>query len=297
MDKNPLISVVIPVYNCPEKLENALNSLGKQAFKDFEVIICDSSRPGLKNITDDYARLLTIKYIWEEGRGGPAHARNSAIKIAVGQYIAFLDADDWWYPNKLETITRYLSGADVVYHDLDIYLPGGKKISKKIKGRNLKHPVFIDLMRNANALITSGVAIRKDMIEKAGGFIEGEILEDFELWLKISRITENFFYIPQSLGAYLLDTGTRSSASEKMARMLKNVYEKYLVFLAQKDKEQAKTVMCYLLGRINQKIGSPGEAMRLFRISAHSHNLKYKMRSICWIFLLTLCPQFSKNIK
>lgn len=288
MDKELLISVVIPTYNCPEKLQKALDSVKNQTFKDFEVIVCDSSVIRVREIADNYSHGFTVKYLWEESHGGPAHARNSAINIAEGEYIAFLDSDDWWYPNKLEVIVRYLAKADVVYHDLDIYIPGGKKISKKIKGRNLKSPVFVDLMRNANALITSGVIIKKDIIEKAGGFVEGDILEDFDLWLKIARITEKFVYVPQGLGAYLLSPGTRSSASEKMAKMLKNVYDKYLVFLTQEDREQAKMVMCYLLGRLKQKMGYLEEALKLFRASVKSNNLKYKLRSACWIVFLTL---------
>ncbi len=286
--KEYFFSIIIPSFNCADKLEKALNSVAKQSYKNFEVIVCDSSSDRTKEVIDNFSDKFRLKYIWEEGRGGPAHARNSGLRASQGEYIAFLDADDWWFPSKLEIVTKHLSDADILYHDLDIYTGRGKRIFKKVKGRHLKKPVFIDLMKNENCLITSSVIVKKNVIDKAGGFSEENIMEDFDLWLKVARITEKFFYIPKSLGGYLISKGNRSEASEKMAKMVEAVYLKYFGFLTNEDKEQVRMIMSYILGRIRQKMRLYNEALMLFKISVKAKNKKFKIRSFFWIIFLSI---------
>src|SRR3989338_5381586 len=166
MFKNPFFSVVIPTYNCADRLEKALDSVDRQTCRDFEVVICDSSSDHTKQIIYTYSGKLDIKYIWEASRGGPAGPRNSCIRIAKGDYIAFLDADDWWYPGKLASVKKFLEkyNPDILYHQLDIYNIQGKRGVCKIKARKLKSPVFIDLLKNTNPLFTSGVVAKKNII-------------------------------------------------------------------------------------------------------------------------------------
>jgi glycosyltransferase involved in cell wall biosynthesis len=294
-DRNYLFSVVISSYNCADKLKKALVSLSKQTCQNFEVIICDSSCDHTKQVVNSFEDSFKLKYIWEKSRGGPAHARNSGIKASQGEYIAFLDADDWWFPAKLETISRYLSQADILYHNLDIYTSRGKKILKKIKGRHLKSPVFIDLMKNENALITSSVVVKRSTLEEAGGFTEGELLEDFDLWLRISKITERFFYISKSLGGYFIGNGSRSGASQKMLNMLRAVYEKHLQYLEGDNRKQAEYTRDYLLARIKLRMGFYQDAIALFRQSAYSKNVKFKLRSWFWLLILNNFLFFNKN--
>jgi len=299
MANNPVFSIVIPTYNRADKLKRALISIDKQSFKNFEVIVCDDgSTDHTKRIINDFCNKFDIKYIWQEHWGGPARPRNNGINNARGEYIAFLDADDWWYPNKLKIAKEHLNGTDILYHDLDIYTKSGKMLFKKFKGRNLKKPVFVDLMRNENALINSSVVVRKDIVERAGGLIEDKTLvslEDFDLWLKISRVTEKFTYIPKSLGAYWLGKENISSASEEKIERLNRLYDRYLPFLIVKDKEQAKMLMSYLMARTKQKIGLLDEALQLFRFSAKSKNMRIKIRSICWVVLLSIFNNFSER--
>lgn len=281
-------SIIIPSYNQADKLKKALDSVSAQTYRNFEVIVCDSSTDHTKQIVDGFAKEFTLKYIWEEGRGGPAHARNTGLNVSKGEYIAFLDSDDWWYPDKLETVSRYTGKADIIFHDLDIFTSKGKRLFKKVRGRYLKSPVFIDLMKNENALITSSVVAKKDIIRKAGGFSEGDILEDFDLWLKISRITEKFFYIPKTLGGYLITECCRSEASEKMIKMIEAVYRKHLDFLTREDKEQAYTAINYILGRVRQKMGLLEAALESFKVSVKAKSKKFKLRSLFWIIFLSV---------
>lgn len=299
MDKVPLFSIIIPTYNSADKLKRALDSVNKQSFRDFEVIVCDDgSTDHTKQVVDSFRDKFNLRYLWEENWGGPARPRNNGLKVAQGHYIVFLDSDDWWYPNKLEVLRKHLyNGADIIYHDLDIFTPAGKKIFKKIKGRHLKNPVFVDLMKNGNALINSSVTVKKSIIDLVGGLTEGFLtcVEDFDLWLKISRVTENFFYIPKSLGAYWIGGCKVSTPSQKIIERMEFVYYKYLDFLKEDEKRESEMVMHYFLGRIRQQMGNFEEALKLFKISIKSKNLKFKSRSACWIILLSLSRMLPKE--
>jgi len=296
MTKKPFFSIIIPTYNCAEKLGRTLESIFRQSFKDFEVIVCDDgSTDHVKGVVDSFANSLNIQYVWNEHWGGPALPRNNGLNIAKGKYIAFLDSDDWWYPNKLEVVSNYLEGADFLYHDLDIVTKKGKKRFKKIKGRYLKNPVFVDLMINCNPIFPSSVIIRKNIINMAGGFSLKDTLEDFDLWLKVSRLTEKFFYLPKVLGAYLLREEGRNSPSEKMINRLRTTYYTHLGYLNNKNRKESELILSYLLARSKQKIGLLKEALELFKKSAQCKNLRFKIKSLIWIVFIHLKLVCQKN--
>src|SRR6266545_511842 len=103
--KPPFFSVVIPTYNRAEKLRRALESLLHQSYGDFEVLVCDDgSTDGTREVVSAYAGELQISYLWEENWGGPARPRNRGIAAAQGKWVCFLDADDWWHPDKLAKV-------------------------------------------------------------------------------------------------------------------------------------------------------------------------------------------------
>ncbi len=300
MTKKPLFSIIIPTYNCAEKLRYALYSVERQSFKDFEVIVCDDgSSDHTKQVTGAFSDKFDIKYLWQEHWGGPARPRNNGIKVASGDYIAFLDSDDWWYPNKLEIVKNHLNNTDVLYHDLDIYTPGGKRLFKKVKSRHLKKPIFVDLMMNGNALTTSGVVARKGVVKQVGAITEGFLtcVEDFDLWLKIARVTDKFSYIPKSLGAYWMGKGSVSEPSDKVVMRTSFVYEKYLTFLKGDDRKRSEAFLKYLLGRIKQKAGMPADSLKFFKQSASSKDTGIKIKSIVWILFLGIFHKFIKITK
>ncbi|NEP72062.1 MAG: glycosyltransferase family 2 protein [Okeania sp. SIO2G4] len=104
---NPLISVIVPAYNAEEYLEEALQSISKQNYEPLEIIVIDD---GSTDKTASIAKGFSdkINYIYQEN-SGPAAARNTGIKIAQGEYIAFLDSDDIWGDNHLEILLNYLT--------------------------------------------------------------------------------------------------------------------------------------------------------------------------------------------
>ena len=105
MTSNATISVVIPCFNSAETIERALRSVEHQTLKAHEVLIVDdASTDNTVLLIEQYScsSVLNIRVIKQPANGGPSVARNAAWDVATGEYIAFLDADDQWHPQKLE---------------------------------------------------------------------------------------------------------------------------------------------------------------------------------------------------
>ncbi|MCK5083642.1 MAG: glycosyltransferase family 2 protein, partial [Candidatus Omnitrophica bacterium] len=106
---NSCVSVIMPVYNTKTYLGTALDSVLKQSWVDFEIIIVDDgSKDGSRALIQQYAEKYPekIRYFFQEN-GGAAHARNTGLKNAKGGYVAFLDSDDLWMSNKLQIQINY----------------------------------------------------------------------------------------------------------------------------------------------------------------------------------------------
>ena len=221
---NPLVSIIIPTYNRAEDLKRALQSVFDQTFTDWEVVVVDNNSIDntdslIESFNDPKIRVFKIR-----NEGVIAASRNLGLKHALGEYIAFLDSDDWWHPQKLEVSLKYLErGADVVYHNLFLVRKSNQKIFwKKSTARNLKSPIFVDLIVNNNALPNSSVVVRKQIMREIKGFAEDRDLiaaEDYDAWLRVAKISEKFKKIPETLGYYWCGGGNTSNPSQ----VLKNL--------------------------------------------------------------------------
>lgn len=164
MESNPSISVIIPVYNHVNWLENAVQSVLNQTFKDYEIIIIDDGS------TEDFSKFLKqygscIRYFRNENHG-VAYSRNYGIKKARGKYIAFLDSDDYWNRNKLETQYFCMEENNSVWsqHSYEYFYDDSKKRKKidtnRYKGDILKY-LFTSCM-----VQTSCFMVRKAEIQQ-----------------------------------------------------------------------------------------------------------------------------------
>ena len=290
----PLFSVVIPTYNRAEKLLRGLKSLNEQTFRNFEVLVCDDgSTDNTREVVDKFRteiKFLNLHYFSEPNWGGPAHPRNKGVREASSDWICFLDSDDAWYPEKLKNMVPYLEDYDLIYHDFDLIPESGK--SRPLISRQLKSPVFHDLMLNGHngCIINSGVCVKKSLVEKAEGVSEDRTLisvEDADLWLKISRITNRFKYVPKRLGLYFLDGGNITMYNQQMLDKLQYLFDLHVPFLENEIlKNSAAKTNNYHLGRIRQMMGNSKEALKLHRSSLRSPNFKIALRSLYWIFFI-----------
>ncbi len=233
MNQNPpLFSIIIPTYNRAEALNKCLESLVNQKFKNFEVLICDDgSTDNTSEIVDLFEQKLNQKYLVGKNSGGPAGPRNIGVANAAGEWLCFLDSDDWYAEDKLEYVSKInLENVDFIYHNL--FIVKNDKVINEIKSRHLSTSnAYHDLLFNMNAIPTSSVCVRKSVFDKTSGFLEKkEIigLEDFQLWINLAKNGARFQYIDKPLGFYFVGNDKLTVTDERQINRYKCFYQEFI---------------------------------------------------------------------
>jgi len=209
----PKVSVIIPTYNRADLLPRAIDSVLNQTFKDFELIIVDDgSTDNTKEIVKEYQKKdERIKYIWQENSGGPAKPKNTGIKNSQGEYIAFLDSDDEWLPEKLEKQLKLLGSSNTLGFVSCNALIIDENNNRKEKYNSPKNKNFVSLLEGNKIWSCSSVIVKKDIFERLGFFDENlNFGEDWEMWLRIAK-RYNFDFVYEPLIKYYLHQNNISS--------------------------------------------------------------------------------------
>ena len=184
--ENPLVSVIIPTYNRGWILKEAIDSVLAQDFTDFELIIIDDgSTDNTQDILSSYKKDIVV--LMQENKG-VSSARNRGIVSASGQFIAFLDSDDFWLSQKLSTQVDFFNANPdaLICQTEEIWIRNSirvnpKKRHKKLPGDIFEHSLYLCLVS------PSAVMIRRGLFEKTGMFDESlPACEDYDMWLRIS---------------------------------------------------------------------------------------------------------------
>jgi glycosyltransferase involved in cell wall biosynthesis len=242
-------------------MARCLESLVAQTFKDFEVLICDDgSTDATESVVRTFESRLNLSYHWAENFGGPARPRNAGVRLARGEYVAFLDSDDWWTPQKLvRAVERLDAGADLVYHDLFIVKSAQQRhFWRKQRTTPLATPVFDSLLRTGNVVPNSSVVVRRELVQRIGGFSEDRALiawEDFDAWLRIAKLTERFERLPVTLGYYWLGGGNISSP-QRTILILQKFSERYPEAGRAGPADSAPSWYHYGLGLAHYRLGN-----------------------------------------
>ena len=191
------VSVIIPTYNRKHTLKRAIQSVYIQSLPPFEIIVVDDgSNDGTKEWVKQ--KYPDIKYIYQKN-SGVSSARNKGIKIARGDWIALLDSDDEWLPNKLnEQINKIKSNLDVkILHSNEIWIRNGVRVNQMKKHKKFGGYIFekcLDICR----ISPSSVMLKKEIFNDIGTFDESlKVCEDYDLWLRItSKYPVCFLDIP-----------------------------------------------------------------------------------------------------
>lgn len=226
----------MPTYNC-NFISRAISSVLKQTFNNWELIVIDNfSKNNTEEIINKYND-NRIRYFKFNNEGIIAKSRNYGIKLSTSEWIAFLDSDDFWIEKKLETCFQSIkkNNHDLYYHGLYQAKEGLNLIKKKIidKSRTLSIPIFKNLLINGNAIGNSSVVVRKSLLYKINLISEDKnkySWEDFDTWLRLSQITEKFFYINKILGYYWIGKGRASNPEQiiKNYKLIKIYYGNFL---------------------------------------------------------------------
>jgi len=260
----PRISVIIPTYNRARDLERALASVLVQTFSDLEVLVIDN------HSTDDTASVIArladprVSLHSIDNQGIVAKSRNLGIHLARGEFVAFLDSDDWWAPGKLRaSLTGLEGGADVVFHHLYLVRrPRQKVYLRKVRARSLRSPVFHDLLINGVALPQSSVVMRRSLLLEIGGMPEDRefvAMEDYVCWLRAARRTERFLRIRGTFGYYWACGGNLSSDARTIA-ILDRVLSEYSGQLTACGLTSMPAWIAYAYARAHYRMGSLARA-------------------------------------
>ncbi|MBN1349305.1 glycosyltransferase [candidate division KSB1 bacterium] len=195
----PRVSIIIPTYNRASFLPQAIQSVLKQTFKDFELIVIDdASDDSTPQVLAQFSKKLTA-YRLPENRGVSA-ARNLGIERAQGEYIAFLDSDDQWKPEKLQTQMLWIQRnpeINACYTD-EIWIRNGVRINPG-KRYTKYDGWFLEKMLPLCFINPSSVLINREVFDEVGVFDESlPACEDYDLWLRIN-VRYPITLIPQKL--------------------------------------------------------------------------------------------------
>lgn len=268
----PRFSVIVPLFNKENYIKETLESVLQQTYTAFEIIIVDDGS------TDKSAAIVKefqndrIKYFYQENLGA-SQARNKAIMLASGEYLALLDADDLWYPNHLQVIKRLILNFpnEKIFatgiHIQDRYGAHAAKYDLVKPGEQV-----LDFFKNSLAapILSGSTTVFHHSIPKEIGYFDKEILsnQDTDYWIRIGlkhnivftpSPTATYVYAPESLSNASFDFNRKTDFSKfdhiainhpDLARFISyNRLAAYLNCVLVKDKKNAQ----FLKNKINKK--------------------------------------------
>ena len=224
MENQPLVSVIMPCYNMERFISDTIASVRKQTYPNWELLIVDdASTDRTVEIAKAYCETDSrILLVVKDKHSGIAASRNQSIHMAHGRFLAFLDADDIWHPEKLERQLRFMTDKNIgfSYSTYDWIDEDGKPLNKTIKAvDNLTYEMYL-----RNTIIgCSTVMLNTDIV--------GEVTvpnfrtsEDTATWLNILRKGFIAYAIDQPLTSYCIRTRSASSNKLKASADLWKVY-------------------------------------------------------------------------
>jgi glycosyltransferase involved in cell wall biosynthesis len=213
----PTVSVMIPNYNRPLLLQDAVESVLAQSFQDLEILVVDDGS------TEDIPAALAqfgdrVRYIRKEN-AGPAVARNFGLEHVTGEYVAFLDNDDLWLPRKLERQVEVLQRrpeVGMVSCQAFVMDDAARVLARPPQGCDRVSPeVSLEELSEQNAIVGGGSSemVRTQALQDIGGFNTAiRFVEDWDCWLRLARQWK-LWMVPEALSYYRLNSqGQRNHA-------------------------------------------------------------------------------------
>jgi hypothetical protein len=232
----PRVSVIIPTFNCARFLGRAIGSVLDQTFTDYEILLVDDGS------TDETPELVAgfggrVRYLYQANRG-PTPARNFALTQASGDLIAYLDADDMWYPDKLAKQVAFLDaheGCGLVHSETTIIDEMDRVIHLRFnREKGGKVPVghcTLDLLRRNNVQFLT-VLERRECLERTGRFDERvKGVGDYYQWILVAMDGMTLGYIDEPLAMYRWRADSLSTNRSVLTEELITMYE---ILLAEK---------------------------------------------------------------
>ena len=228
------VSVIIPVHNSGEYLFECINSVINQTYRNLEIIVVDDKS------TDNSVDIINgfcdkrIKLIELDVNSGAAIARNKGIEISTGDFICFLDSDDYWKPKKIEKQLKFIKNRAFIYSDY-LYLKKGKCHIARVP----KSLTYEGLLKNS-AIFTSTVMLNMKFLNKEDIYMPNiRMGQDYGAWYKILKKVGIAYGMNEVLSIYRVGNKSLSSNKFKAMKRTWNLYK-------MEDLSFFKRVICFL---------------------------------------------------
>lgn len=220
--KQPMVSVIMPVYNGAAFIKEAIESVFAQEVPLELIIIDDGSSDGTDQVVAAYCDRENVYYLKNEKNMGAAGSRNRGMRMAKGQYIAFLDADDWWEKGKLSAQLKALekTGDVLCSTGRELMKPDGTSTGKYIPVK--ERLTYQELLKH-NSINCSSVMIEREVALEFP-MDHDDSHEDYLMWLRVLKKYGTAVGIDRPYLKYRLSEGGKSRNKWKSAAMTYQVY-------------------------------------------------------------------------
>src|SRR5262249_49927925 len=226
----PRVSVIIPTFNCARFLRQAINSALSQTYTDHEIIVVDD---GSTDETGDLIAQYGSKVVYlYQSNGGVSSARNLALSKSSGELIAYLDADDMWYPQKLEKQVAFLDAhkeCGLVHSEVSVINEDNEVIHTRFNQETRRTVPQgycpLELLKRSHVQ-TLTVVERRMCIDRVGFFDETlPTAEDYMHWILIVLEGLAIGYLPEPLGMYRRRKGSLTANPRHLCESYERIYQ------------------------------------------------------------------------
>ena len=228
---NLIVSIIMPYYKKDKYIYETIESILKQTFQNFEIIIVDDERTNqsskiMKKLKDKDNRIIVVENKHNLGAG---LSRNKAVRHSKGDYLAFCDCDDIWEKTKLETQLKFMKNTkvDFSHTSYDIINEKGEIIGTRNANKEIR---FIDLVKSCDIGLST-VIMKKNLFNKIElNFPNLKTKEDYVLWLKLSQNGTRMLGLDKKLTSWRKLSNSLSSSSLQKIIDGYRVYRKYMKY-------------------------------------------------------------------
>ncbi|MGI8669214.1 MAG: glycosyltransferase family 2 protein [Aridibacter sp.] len=296
---SPKVSVIIPAFNISAFIADTLDSVLAQTFSDYEIIIVNDGSKDTEELEKKLENYYDEIIYGRQEAAGASEARNAAICLSRGDLIAFLDGDDIWLPNYLESQVKFLetNKLDMVYADAELIGDNflrGKTYMETTPSEGEVNP--ISLLNASCNVITSGTIVKREKLIEVGLFdTESKRAQDFDLWFRFAKNGAKIGYQKKVLLKYRVSSmslsGSNIQRAERNILILNLIKSKY-DFTGEEQKvweNQMKFSEAEVeleKGKYHLKEGNYAESINHIR-TANKYYRKPKLTLLSWLLKIS----------
>ena len=267
----PAVSVILPTFNRSEYLREAVASVRAQSFDDWELVIADD---GSGAEVRDYLCTLhdppRVRVLMLEHTGNPPAVRNRALREASGEYVAFLDSDDVWLPEKLHRqLAALRARTDRAWNYTGFTLidsSGVPLAGAEAKACPAIEGAFLEpLLRGEPLIMQSSVVVRRELLERLGGYDEElRVCGDYELWVRLAQHSEvgliqtPLLLVRRNAERYFDDVTALAELDRMLAKLQRSAGGAHLGALLRARRARVAAQLALAQARDNRKLGALG---------------------------------------